>query len=126
MTYVKVNGNLYPATINGKMNDRDWDNRESKAITLEGDYATVDSLFPDGAKWSIVMDDVYVNEDGEETPIQNEYDNSEFFIRGDLAVHTDGTCTVKMGKQTELEKALSGAVTTDELDAAYTEGVNEA
>ena len=38
----------------------------------------------------------------------------------------DGTCTVKMGKLTELEQALSGAVTTAELDAAYTEGVNEA
>jgi hypothetical protein len=31
------------------------------------------------------------------------YDNSEYSIRGDLSVHTDGTCTVKMGKPTELE-----------------------
>ena len=54
MTYVKINGKLYPATINGKMNDRDWDNRESKAITLEMDYASASVLFVDGLAWSIV------------------------------------------------------------------------
>ena len=37
--------------------------------------------------------------------VQQEYDNSEFYIRGDLTVHTDGTCTVKMGKPTDLEDA---------------------
>ena len=36
---------------------------------------------------------------------QTEFDNSEFCIRGDLTVHTDGTCTVKMGKPTDLEDA---------------------
>ena len=36
---------------------------------------------------------------------QTEYDNSEFCLRGDLTVHVDGTCTVKMGKLTELEAA---------------------
>ena len=36
---------------------------------------------------------------------QEEFDNSEFCIRGDLTVHVDGTCTVKMGKPTDLEDA---------------------
>ena len=39
MTYFKTNKTEYPASISGKMTDRDWDNRESKAITLEMTYA---------------------------------------------------------------------------------------
>lgn len=117
MFYVKVNSNLYPATIDGKVNDREWDNRESKSITMEGTYAEVDALFPDGTAWSIVNEskvpvvdengEVVVDEDGNvvyETQ-QTEYDNSEFSVHGDLTVHTDGTCTVKMGKPTDLEDA---------------------
>lgn len=117
MLYVKVNSKLYPANIDGKVNDREWDNRESKAITLDGTFATVDALFPDGTVWSIVSEDtvpvidengeVVLDENGEATfeTKQTEYDNSDFFIRGDLTVHTDGTCTVKMGKPTDLEDA---------------------
>ncbi len=117
MIYVKVNETLYPASIAGKMSDKEWDGRESKAITLEADFATADSLFQDGAAWSIVSEDtvpVYneqgnpvVDETGE--PVyetrQEEFDNSEYSIRGDLTVHVDGTCTVKMGKPTDLEDA---------------------
>lgn len=115
MTYVKINDNLYPATVSGRIADREWDNRESKAITLEGDYEDVNALFPDGTVWSI-LDDVttivrdeqgqpVVGEDGTvvtET-VQQEFDNSEFSVRGSLTVHTDGTCTVKMGKITDAE-----------------------
>jgi hypothetical protein len=117
MIYIKVNGTLYPASIAGKMSDKEWDGRESKSITMESDYETVNALFPDGAAWSIVSEDpvpVYneqgnpvVNETGD--PVyetrQEEFDNSEFCIRGDLTVHVDGTCTVKMGKPTDLEDA---------------------
>ena len=39
------------------------------------------------------------------TTQQTEFDNSEFSIRGDLTVHVDGTCTVHMGKPTDLEDA---------------------
>lgn len=117
MIYVKVNETLYPATIDGKMNDREWDNRESKSITLDGTFATVDALFLDGTVWSIINEndvpvvdengEVVLDENGEATyeTKQTEYDNSEFLIRGDLTVHTDGTCTVKMGKPTDLEDA---------------------
>ena len=96
MIYVKVNDTLYPATVNGKFTDNNWDGRESKAITLEGNYESINALFIDGTTWSIVMDE------GES---QTEYDNSEFNIRGDITIHTDGTCTVKMGKETALESA---------------------
>ena len=121
MIYVKVNDDLYPATIDGRLSDRDWDNRECKLITMDGDYASVDALFVDGASWSIVDEErtpsIDVDSDGKTAPVldengeqvydiaQTEYDNSDFYIRGDLTVHTDGTCTVKMGKPTDLEDA---------------------
>lgn len=109
MVYVKVNETLYPASVSGRMQDKDWDNRESKAITMESDFATVNSLFSDGTPWSIVTENNVITEDKNGNEVvetqQTEYDNSEFSIRGDLTVHVDGTCTVKMGKLTELEEA---------------------
>ena len=117
MIYVKVNNTLYPASISGKMSDKEWDGRESKAITMEADYDTANALFPDGVAWSIVSEDTVpvvdeagnpvLDENGEETSTaqQTEFDNSNYSIRGDLTVHTDGTCTVKMGLPTDLEDA---------------------
>jgi len=117
MIYVKVNDTLYPAGVAGKTVDKQWDDRESKEITLEADFDTVDALFQDGTAWSIVDEDTVpvfdeegnpvLDENGEQTyeTKQTEFDNSEFSIRGDLTVHMDGTCTVKMGKATDLEDA---------------------
>ena len=122
MPYIKINDTLYPATVSGKMQDREWDNRESKAITLTMTYATANALFVDGLAWSIVQQDevpayqkdengeLVLDENGEHiqtgTETQEiEFDNSEFTIRGDLTVHVDGTCTVEMGKLTDLEEA---------------------
>ena len=117
MIYVKVNNTLYPASIAGKMSDKEWDGRESKEITITGDFAAVNALFPDGVAWSIVNEDnvpvvdeggnPVLDENGEQTyeTKQTEFDNSEFCIRGDLTVRVDGTCTVKMGKSTDLETA---------------------
>ena len=122
MTYVKINETLYPATVSGKMADREWDNRESKAITLEMDYETASALFVDGAEWSIVeqheVPTYQVDESGEYVLDENgkriqtgteiketEFDNSEFILAGDITDHRDGTMTVKMGKLTDLEEA---------------------
>lgn len=122
MSYVKINSTLYPATINGKTADREWDNRESKAITLEMDYATAVNLFVDGLEWSIVEQHevpVYQTDERGEyvldengSPVQTgteiqetEWDNSEYSIAGNLTDHRDGTITAKMGKLTELEEA---------------------
>lgn len=130
MIYVKINETLYPATVNGKMVDHEWDNRKSKAITLETDYETAKSLFVDGVAWSIVErteapyeepvfevnenGEYVIGEDGERVqigvitktePREVEWDNSEFTIAGDIIDHRDGRITVKMGKLTDLEKA---------------------
>lgn len=110
MTYIKINDTLYPAKIDGRRNDGDWDNRESKAITLEMDYATASAMFVDGLAWSIVQEheepvfDENGEQTGEETQV-DEYDNSEFCLAGDITDHRDGTITCKMGKLTELEEA---------------------
>ena len=117
MIYIKVEGTLYPAKVSGKVADRDWDNRESKAISLVGDFTTVNTLFADGTAWSIVSEETVPVFDAEGNPVldatgqqthetrQTEFDNSELCIRGDLTVHVDGTCTVLMGKPTDLEDA---------------------
>lgn len=112
MTYVKINGNLYPATINGSLKDRLWADRESKAITLEMDYATALALFVDGLAWSIVMDIEQVQEDGSVIIVQEEYDNSEYDVAGPITDNRNGTVTVKMGKVTtqELLAVLTGEV----------------
>lgn len=105
MTFVRINGQLYPAEINGKMVDHEWDDRDSKAITLEMDYATAMNLFVDGQEWSIVYQPpAYTNEKGETiTPEAEEYDNSEYIVAGSVTDHRDGTVTVKMGMKTDAE-----------------------
>ena len=120
MTNVKINGTLYPATISGRVADKDWDNRASKAITLEMSYAEAVELFVDGVAWSIVQQNevpVYqVDENGKAVldehgnPIQtgteiqeSEWDNSDYDVAGAITDHRNGTITAKMGKITDSE-----------------------
>lgn len=120
-TYVKIGGELYPATIEGKV-DRNWDDRLVKIITLEMDCTQAHELFVDGAEWSIVQRHeipVYqMNEDGSfvldesgnliqtGTNVRDdEFDNGEYCLAGDLTDHRDGTITAVMGKLTDLEAA---------------------
>ena len=114
-TYIKINSEdtLYPAVITGKMADKEWDNRETKAITLEMDYTTANKLFVNGVIWSIVMEHTVevenINNEGNtttETIVETEeFDNSEYNLAGDITDHRNGTITVKMGKLTDLEAA---------------------
>lgn len=118
MIYVKVNGTLYPATIDGQMQDYTWDNRESKTITMQGTYDEIVGLFKDGTPWSIVMKETVQkrNEDGSPAldkagnPVTeeqtSEWDNSEFSMSGPITDNRDGTVSIKMGKSTDLEDAM--------------------
>lgn len=118
MIYVKVNGTLYPATIDGQMQDYTWDNRESKTITMQGTYDEIVGLFKDGTPWSIVMKETVQkrNEDGSPAldkagnPVTeeqtSEWDNSEFSMSGPITDNRDGTVSIKMGKPTDLEDAM--------------------
>lgn len=109
MIYVKINGTEYPATVNGKLVDRDWDNRDSKAITLEMNYTTAMSLFVDNLAWSIVQRDTYPEYDENNQPTGKtveqvqEFDNSDYCIAGPVTDNRNGTITAKMGRKTELE-----------------------
>ena len=114
--YVKVNGTEYPATVDGNLVDRNWDDRGTKTITLTMTHAEVASLLPDNTPWSIVQRElVYVLDEqghptGDTKEVVNEYDNSEYSLAGDITDHRDGTVSIKMGKPTESE--LSEATVT--------------
>ena len=108
MIFVKIKDKLYQATINGRVQDKEWDNRESKAITLEMDYATAIALFVDGLAWSIVQQrEVPVfDEEGNQTGTEmqeTEFDNSDYFVAGAITDNRNGKVTVKMGKKTDSE-----------------------
>ena len=109
MIYFKANNTEYPASIAGKVTDRDWDNRAAKSITLEMEYTAALQLFVDGLSWSIVQRDtvpVY-DKDGKptgETEEQvQEWDNSDYNVAGSITDNRNGTYTCKMGKKTQLE-----------------------
>ena len=124
-TYVEIDGNKYPAVITGRLNDKDWDNRESKAINVEMTYAEALELFVDDMSWNIVQDVEVMkeieNEEGNivtEMVVEQEvYDNSEYSIAGDIIDHRNGTVTVKMGKPTAEE--LLAVMDMTLLDVTY-------
>ena len=114
--YIKVNNTEYPAAISGANNDRAWDGRDTKTITLTMTHAEVAALLPDNTPWSIVQRDMVDVLDeqglptGETKEVVNEYDNSGYSLAGDITDHRDGTVSIKMGKPTESE--LSEATVT--------------
>ena len=129
MIYVKINNTLHPAKVEGRVVDREWNGRESETITLSMTYEEAKEIFANNAKWAVVnQPNSYVDENGEEvTPTPIVHDKSEFSIAGSIKDNRDGTMTVKMGKPTEVETLqaqLANAVTEEELETAYVEGVN--
>ena len=115
MTYVEINGDRYVATIGGKMNDGNWDGRESKYIRAKMKYEDAICNFIDGVSWNIIqeyeIDEVdYIDENGNEhikTITKEEvFDNSDFNMAGEIIDHRDGTITIKMGKPNKLEIAM--------------------
>ena len=123
MTQVKIEGKLFEVSISGRTKDSAWDDRASKAITMEMTHAEADALFVDGAAWSIVTTNL-VNEtklDAAGNPVLDEngdpiveivekveeFDNADYCVAGDITDHRNGTITVKMGKLTDLEETLA-------------------
>ena len=107
--YIKVNNTEYPAAVNGVYNDRTWNGRDTKTITLTMEYTAASQLFVDGLSWSIVQRDtvpVYDkdgNPTGETKEQVQEWDNSDYNVAGSITDNRNGTCTCKMGKKTQLE-----------------------
>ena len=136
MTYIKVNNTLYPAKIDGKIADYTWDRRDTKSITLSMTYAEVLALLPDNTPWSIVQKSTVQKLDDNGRPmtddsgnavteeVATEFDNSEYSMSGVITDNRDGTCTIKMGKPTEIETVTANAISSADLENAYKEGVN--
>ena len=107
--YIKVNNTEYPAAVNGIYNDRMWDGRDTKTITLTMSHDEAAALLPDNTPWSIVQRETVdvLGEQGQPTgetkEVVNEYDNSEYSIAGEITDYRDGTVSIKMGKPTETE-----------------------
>lgn len=114
--YIKVNNTEYPAAVNGVNNDRTWDGRDIKIITLTMAYAEVMALLPDNTPWSIVQRETVDKLDendmptGETVEQVNEWNNSAYSLSGDITDHRDGTVSIKMGKPTETESAVGAVV----------------
>ena len=110
-TYVEINGKRYEASITGRLADKDWDNRASKAIHLGMAYEDAVKLFVDNLEWNIIQENtvphIVIDAEGKEhTEMVTEfetYDNSEYDIAGPITDHRDGTVTAKMGKPTAEE-----------------------
>ena len=107
--YIKVNNTEYPAAVSGVYNDRTWDGRGTKTITLTMTHDEAATLLPSGTPWSIVQRETVdvLDEQGQPTgdakEVVNEYDNSEYSISGEITDYRDGTVSIKMGKPTETE-----------------------
>ena len=116
MIYIKVNSTEYPAAVNGVNNDRTWDGRDTKTVTLTMTAAEVAALLPDNTPWSIVQRDMVDkldndgNPTGETKEVVNEWDNSAYGLSGAITDHRDGTVSIKMGKPTEAENAVGAVV----------------
>lgn len=134
MTYIKVNGEVYPAKIGRKGVDHEWDDREIKEVTLAMSYDEVMSLLPDSTPWSVIVKEPMLDDGGNQALDESgnivleeggtEVDMSEYSMSGDITDHRDGTVSIKMGKPTEIEIVTANAVSTGDLETAYKEGVN--
>ena len=110
-SYIKINDVTYPAVVNTKFEDRNWDYREVKIIHLEMPAQQAAELFVDGINWYEVNIETdmrpFVNENGETVyeTYQNEVltSNADFCFAGEIVDHRDGTIPVKMGKHTPAE-----------------------
>lgn len=122
--YIKVNNTEYPAAVNGVNNDRTWDGRDTKIVTLTMTAAEAAALLPDNTPWSIVQRETQdvLDEQGQPTgetkEVVNEYDNSEYSIAGEIVDYRDGTVSIKMGKPTEAETLRAQLA---EIEEAYDE-----
>jgi hypothetical protein len=92
--YIKINNSQIPAIIQTRQNDTMWQNRETKAITLETTYEEALSTFVNDLKWSIVVE----TEEG-----LIETDMSVYALAGPITDNRNGTITVKIGKYKEDE-----------------------
>ena len=100
MIYLKINDTLYPASFRQRVQDADWNNRGSMAITVNMSHEQAAQAFVNGLRWEHVQQPgAYQDADGNlitPDPIITDY--SEYEMAGSITDNRDGTVTVKMGK----------------------------
>lgn len=108
MVCLKINDTLYPASFRKKVNDSEWDNRSSMAITVNMSHQEASEIFVDDLRWQHVQQlPPYEDENNEiVTPEPIVTDYFEYSVAGPITDNRDGTVTVKMGKITA-EEALA-------------------
>lgn len=100
MIYLKINDTLYPASFRQRVQDNDWNNRGSMAITVSMSHEQASQTFVNGLRWEHVQQPgAYSDADGNlVTPDPIITDYSEYEMAGPITDNRDGTVTVKMGK----------------------------
>lgn len=106
MANVKIGDTLYLAEITTKANDKSWDGRNTKYITLTMSSAEAAKLWVDGVKWSTIQTNTTYDNFGNPETQQWEFDCSEYSLAGDIIDHRNGTVTIVMGMMTDLELVL--------------------
>lgn len=91
---VHIGDKAFDAAMVTRPKDSKWNNRESKALTLEMSYAEAIETFVNDLEWSV--ETVSVDDNGVETT--NTIDMKEYSLAGTVTDNRDGTITVKMGK----------------------------
>ena len=116
MIYLKINDTLYPASFRQRVQDADWNNRGSMAITVNLSHEQAAQTFVNGLRWEHVQQPgSYSDADGNPiTPEPIITDYSEYEMAGAITDNRDGTVTVKMGKAlpADTNAALTGAAST--------------
>lgn len=123
MTYIKINNEKIPVSVQTRREDPFWNGRESKALTMEMGYEKALNLFLDGVKWSVQSE--YENENNVLEIV--EADMSEYAIAGPITDNRNGTVTVRMGKhkQEELAQITLKAVPVSFDEAVFIRNVIE-
>lgn len=100
MIYLKINDTLYPASFRQRVQDSDWNNRGSMAITVNMSHEQAAQTFVNGLRWEHVQQgEAYADMDGNPiTPDPITTDYSEYEMAGSITDNRNGTVTVKMGK----------------------------
>lgn len=100
MSIININELQYEGIIQTRPCDKNWDNRESKSVTLAMTYDEANKLFVNDIVWSVEGD--YLDTDGVNL-IHYKTDLSDYALAGPIIDNRDGTVTIKMGKYTEKE-----------------------
>lgn len=80
----------------------EWNDRDTKAITLQMSAQDIQELFVDDINWGIRTD--FEMNEGDQVVIQSNYtDCSEYSVSGPIIDHRDSFCTIWMGKPTDME-----------------------